>query len=29
MTILQIDSDDENAINEIKIFIMQKFHFKV
>lgn len=29
MTTLQIDSNDKNAITEIKSFVMQKFHFKV
>lgn len=29
MTTLQIDSNDKNAIDEIKKFAMQKFHFKV
>jgi len=29
MTTLQIDSNDQNAIAEIKSFVMQKFHFNV
>ncbi len=29
MTTLQIDSNDKNAIAEIKSFVMQKFHFNV
>lgn len=29
MTTLQIDTNDKNAIQEIKDFAMQKFHFKV